>query len=235
MDISQGLAWMRRSEHGAVNLRKAFTNAGDQAIYRTGVINGWELKLIDDVRLRLQPSGYIDLNAAGEATEFTHSVCCRAGMKRQNRPLVNFEQPYRPKRFPSPQDYAHAYCSLLKVCADEVLQGLTELMFCRRPMIFGCWLGKDRTGIVSALGELYLGHTKEKVLENYLRSNEYLARSSETLEPLARKREMDVERYRRRIAAHPESLLGFLSSCPAEISAIFRRLDGFARSPWRTG
>lgn len=63
------------------------------------------------------------------------------------------------------------------------------------PLIFHCHSGKDRTGVAAMLLLLALNVPEKTVLEDYLRSNEYLAEDIKN----------ELEQNREKIAAHPEA------------------------------
>ncbi len=219
------LNFMNFVKNGAVNFRFAFRNIRDQPIYRTGTLRHWDRELTSYVRSQLQIETYLDFNGPGDRPEAVVRNCQESAMCHESFPLVDYAQPYRQNLVPTPANYSSSYLDLLLKYSDVLLTILSRILLHRAGLLFGCLLGKDRTGLVAILCETYLGVPREKAIEHYLLSNNYLAQSSPLLSDLANKRGVTIPMYLQRIEAKEQSIVGFLKEGEVLIAQLFAKLD----------
>ncbi|MFB4305188.1 tyrosine-protein phosphatase [Actinomadura sp. GTD37] len=97
----------------------------------------------------------------------------------------------------------------------------------RTPLLFNCTAGKDRTGVMSAVVLRLLGVPEKAVVDDFMLSNTYLARSHERTYTYLASQGIDVELIRPLLEQRPAYLEAFFDGVRAEYGSFDRYLrDG---------
>lgn len=68
--------------------------------------------------------------------------------------------------------FGHLYQAMLENAADRLARAVSVVATATGPVLITCQIGRDRTGIISALLLLLTGATREQVAADYLRTND---------------------------------------------------------------
>ncbi len=90
----------------------------------------------------------------------------------------------------------------------------------RRPMVFHCTAGKDRTGFAAALVLRALGVAREDAVADYLRSNDRLGHRHRALLEQLRERITDLEPLRAMVEVRREYIEAGLDAIDADFGSI---------------
>ncbi|HVE93794.1 MAG TPA: tyrosine-protein phosphatase [Acidimicrobiales bacterium] len=113
-------------------------------------------------------------------------------------------------------EYPTVFGSLLRAIADDA----------RRPAVFHCTAGKDRTGVAAALLLTVLGVDRETILDDYELSTTYRSgHRIKQLQPLLDEAGIDLEKVRPFLSAPRPALAGAMQFLDDEFGGVDHYLD----------
>lgn len=160
---------------------------------------------------KFRPATYVDLRTENEATlnawstfpvqADTKRVCCPIHVPKFSETLgAN----------PEPSVYTQAYIRIAKEAATQVSDALQAIASVHWPLIFGCSLGKDRTGIISALILHHCGASPIDIANDHALSARQLRREASNLVSDRQRKGLTPQAYERRLCATSEAMIKFL-------------------------
>ncbi len=148
------------------------------------------------------------------------------GVRWQRHPFDISDPEFKAVATPRPADWRALYSRAFPRLRRELAQAVRLIALADEPVVFGCWAGKDRTGIVAALVLSLLGVEDEWIATDFAKTGPALLPSKERFAFLWRERPKDEAAL---VAAHlrtePESVLGFLSDVRATFGSVQRALQ----------
>jgi protein-tyrosine phosphatase len=104
-----------------------------------------------------------------------------------------------------PETLQAFYVAVIEQCGDPLAQIIEHCAAAPAGVFFHCQLGKDRTGILSAILLLLAGVSEESILEDYALTADRIRNLTRelTINPPAH---ISPERYRDLLATHPSTL-----------------------------
>jgi len=122
---------------------------------------------------------------------------------------------------PAASDWQELYLRGLRRFRPEIAQAIRHIASADAPLVFGCWAGKDRTGMVAALLLSLLGVEDEVVAEDFAKTTELLAAFKGSFDILWKFEPQAAEEiFRCYSVASPGTMLGFLTAARAEFGSI---------------
>ena len=101
------------------------------------------------------------------------------------------------REFVSDDAHRQQFARALRIIADDD----------RRPVLFHCTAGKDRTGWMTAILLTVLGVSRETVMADYMATNDYVWPAYEKqLAPLAEAGQLDLDLFKPLLVQHPDYL-----------------------------
>ena len=228
--------------------RRAFLNARDLGGLRTqgGVIRRKVIFRSGTLRFLTDKDGkwlysngitrYVDFRTPKEiAIDIPTQTLVGAGLNYTNVPVYGGA----PMGQPSPNSYAVEYLRMIENRAiDDALKVLVLFISRGEKVIAGCELGKDRTGVISAIVLSLLGVSNEDIADDYALSGPQLLGHAGRCRVLLKRMKEPDETFLRRLAVHPETMLTVLNGLEdsfggaraiAQRAGIeSRHLDGFS-------
>ena len=184
-------------EHSIIN-EKLISNK----IFRSGnfnYLNADDSKyLSNNLNLRY----YIDFRSHIETKKNSPAKLMESGIKWIHLPIEDYEADFKNIMFPNHYDYARYYLKILEKGEKSFYDFFYFLSFQENfPLVFGCYSGKDRTGIASVLLLNLLGFNFKDILRDYMDSSVYLIRKIDYFEHNWTKRNISKDQYIERICA----------------------------------
>lgn len=177
-----------------INCRKI--DCGERAFYRMALGLGDPAGLGEDLAV------LVDFRSPADAL----SGCERAA-RCINLPMTDVGEHYRNTRLPTAEHLLGFYRELVDKHRDGFAQ-VARLAASGELIGFGCYFGKDRTGIASCLLGLRYGLPIERVVEDYCESGVQLRRNISSMPDHWTKRGLTREEYANRLGCRPEIILG---------------------------
>lgn len=151
-----------------VNFRKLATI---NSIYRTGNIGAFtqsDVNLLKDKQIEL----YLDLRSSNELDKnISIEILKKEGIKYECFNMDNGEDSDMIIK-PTYYNYAKYYLRFLETCKDNIAIFFIYLSnLVKEKIVYGCSLGKDRTGIISFLLLSCMGMNVDEIRQDYLLSN----------------------------------------------------------------
>jgi protein-tyrosine phosphatase len=184
---------------------------GRGALFRSGALLPIALESAARPKVDLSLRSYVDLRTQDEANrDGWDSQLEEIGVSRICAPLSipKFRELLGPA--PQPSHYARAYVRLVQLGADQVSAALAAIAAAPWPLVFGCSLGKDRTGVIASLVLLGRGVRCDIVARDHALSARQLSRGTGALSTDRLRKGLSPPAYARRLAATPASMARFL-------------------------
>lgn len=132
---------------------------------------------------------------------------CQGAARCLNLPMTGVGEHYRNTRLPTDEDLLGFYRELVDTYRDGFAE-VARLVETRGVIGFGCYFGKDRTGIASFLLSLRYGLPIERAVDDYCESGTQLRRHIDGVPDHWTKRGLTREQYADRLQCRPETILG---------------------------
>ncbi len=191
-----------------VNFRPV--GGGDAAlggIYRTGTLCRLNAAAANALRETMAVRAFIDLRSHSELSrQGRPESLTAAGIAWIHTPIEGYDHHAIATLQPSPVDYARYYQSMLERAGHAIVRALDRIAAARGPLAFGCYAGKDRTGIVAAALLELAGRSRDDIRADYAQSTEYMRKSAHFFQANWQKRDLSREAYLDRVRAHPETI-----------------------------
>jgi hypothetical protein len=114
----------------------------------------------------------------------------------------------------TPQFYIDSALRLITAIAPVVVQA-TELLANQESVFVGCWLGKDRTGLMILLLGRLLGVDESTLVADYLKSSDNFAANRNWVQNYARDRGEDFDTVLESLCPSIDIPLGILAGFPS--------------------
>ena len=114
------------------------------------------------------------------------------------------------------------YIIILELCRDQiktVLERIAEQLP-NGMVIFHCWAGKDRTGVITALLLALVGVPAETIAQDYALSYELLADRIEVWRAYNLENERDMVRFEEEVSSRPEAMLATLDYLETRLGGV---------------
>lgn len=119
---------------------------------------------------------YVDFRTDDEiGRDGSPSELIGRGVHWERQPFDIADQVFRALRYPAPQDWLDLYLRAVERLRPILANAVRAIVSAEPPVVFGCWAGRDRTGIVSALVLSLLGVPDDAIAVDYARTTEGLA------------------------------------------------------------
>lgn len=170
---------------------------------------------------------YIDLRTPAEvAREGEPLALIEAGVIWQPLPMEPMDPVFGQISHPAPSDWAAFYLRLFERHRALFAQLLINLARAERPVVFGCSVGKDRTGIATAALLSCLGVDENSILADYMETTALIARHVDNFEDywllLRKTRKEFIEHY---LTARGEILTEFLAMADEKWGGLVPALE----------
>lgn len=145
--------------------------------------------------------------------------------------IGGFGRTVRENLEPDSRDYALFYLEILEEGAGRIKELfnfiLEEDCF---PFIYGCFAGKDRTGVISYLILHIIGASREEIFQDYQASTQHLMKKIDFFQSKWKKKGITKEKYQKRLQAEQETVILLEEMVQEKYGSIFNYLKelGFA-------
>lgn len=196
----------------ALNFRSLCINAREKHIakvlFRSGDMSKLELYEAKFIRNNLGISTFLDLRSEQEVNSSgSLESLLIAGIDWYHCPIEGYSSTAISHTRPSPQDYAHYYLDILTTCYGAFIKALEFIQKkLPNPLVFGCFAGKDRTGLLAALILDCLSVSRKAIIDDFNRSAPELLACSQRFRNKWVKKKESQEDYLVRLNASPETM-----------------------------
>lgn len=141
-------------------------------LFRTGQLSEIDEEGAAHLHEVLKVAVYIDFRAEAETTrDGPPQPLIARGVSWHHHPFDISDAEFACLRAPSPDDWQALYLRAIERLRPEISGAVSLISEQREPVVFGCWAGKDRTGIVAGLLLSLLGVDDELVARDYAESS----------------------------------------------------------------
>lgn len=180
--------------------------------YRTGEITTLTEQEINYLICDLKINYFIDLRSTGELD--SHGIplkIIKAGLNWVSFPMNSDSSYLSDKKYPTAEDYYEYSLDLLER-NQSVFYSIFQyfIKFDNKPIMFGCYAGKDRTGLLAILILLFYGVPRDIIVSDYLETGNGLLRNIDYFENNWIKRKLTKEEYTIRIQPKKETAIMLL-------------------------
>jgi protein-tyrosine phosphatase len=134
-------------------------------VYRSGHFDGATQADLRTLVTQIGVQRYYDLRACKEGKD--DAAAQAVGLTVVHLPCSGRDDPFFLLSQPSVAQWSAFYLRTFHRHGRTLVQLLRELALSDTPAVFGCTLGKDRTGIAAALLQAALGVDREQILRDY--------------------------------------------------------------------
>jgi protein-tyrosine phosphatase len=149
---------------------------------------------------------FVDLRSTQEVVELGRpTVLEDAGIRWLHAPISGYSNRAIASGKAGAADYAAYYRAMLDEATPALVSAIEALAgVAAAPFVFGCYTGKDRTGIVAAVLLELVGADREQIRADYALTGPYLQRTAEPWLDKWRKRGLSPAEYAHRFVVYPE-------------------------------
>lgn len=195
---------------------------GMPRFYRCGEVNSIKKDSAKYLINNLKIKSFIDLRTNNECLKKGRpTTLINAGIEYANFPLISDADYFRKLRYPSAKDYAQYGISLLEQNTGVFYSIFQLLLSQNNPIIFGCYAGKDRTGLVAAL--ILLAHQvpEQIIIDDYLQTGEELRKNIDYFKENWVKKNLTRKEYIGRMQTREETMTILLNYITNKYNSIF--------------
>jgi protein-tyrosine phosphatase len=216
------------SAHSCVNFRdiggvpSEFGFVARGRLYRTAQLSGVDEHSAEHLARTLRIARYIDFRGESEIVRDGEPLSLlQRGVHWVRHPFELSDDAFSSLSRPAASDWQDLYLRAMRRIQPELAQAVRHIAEADGPVVFGCWVGKDRTGIVAALLLSLLGVKDDIIAQDFAKTTELLApfKSQYTglwqIEPEAA--EAIFNSY---TVASAETMLGFLAAVRSEFGSV---------------
>lgn len=170
----------------------------------------------DDLALfrRLGVSSIVDLRSSAEVARTGRGLLDLESLRFVNAPVLSdaeAEEPREESAFDASY-LTRRYLQYLELGAPAFVAAISEMTVAENyPLVFNCFLGKDRTGVLAALVLSCLGVEREAIVRDYAVTDERVQMIVDKLRRNPVVREALDQTHPALLAAHEATMSGFLS------------------------
>jgi protein-tyrosine phosphatase len=165
---------------------------------------------------------YVDFRAEFEiARDGDPRPLLERGVHWVKNPFDLSDEIFSALRRPAASDWQDLYLRGVRRLRQELAQAIRHIAEADAPVVFGCWVGKDRTGMVAALLLSLLGVKDDVIAEDFAKTTALLAPFKNRftvlwkLEPHAAE-----EIFNCYAVASPGTIVGFLAAVRSEFGSV---------------
>lgn len=148
------------------------------------------------------------------------------GVHWQRHPFDLSDAAFNAIAAPQPSDWRGMYRRGFQRLLPEVTGAIRFIAEANAPIVFGCWAGKDRTGIVAALLLSLLGVDDAWIAEDFAKTGPALLPGKARFSFLWKDRpHAEAELTHAHLRTEPETILGFLSDVRQQFGSPSQALD----------
>ncbi len=196
-------------------------------LYRTGQLSGVSEEVAVHLADTLQIGSYIDFRADWDiARDGEPASLMRHGVAWCRHPFDLSDAVFKAVRAPTACDWQQLYFRGIKRLRSEISAAIEAIAARSQPVVFGCWAGKDRTGIVAALLLSLLGVDDEWIGLEYAKTQASLQPFSSRFSFIWRAEpHAEQELWRAHSGTVPETVIGLLRMIRAQFATVGRALE----------
>jgi protein-tyrosine phosphatase len=196
-------------------------------LFRTAHLSQVDERAAAHLCQKLEIGSYIDFRTDPEiARDGAPGPLLARGVRWVRQPFDIADPPFRAVSRPRPADWEALYFRSVQRLAPELAGALQAIAAAPGPAAFGCWVGKDRTGMVAALLLSVLGVEDELIAADYAKTTELLLPFRARFEFLWRNEpEAAEEVFAAYNTAQPEIMAGFLRQLKQRFGSADRALE----------
>jgi protein-tyrosine phosphatase len=190
------------------------------------------LSEVDDVAAAhlcevLQIGTYVDFRTEAEVVRDGDPAPLLArGVRWVRHPFDIADPTFDALKLPQPADWEALYFRAVQRLAPEFAGALEVIAAATTPVVFGCWVGKDRTGMVAALLLSLLGVDEQTIASEYAKTTALLTPFRERFAVLWQDEpETAAEIFEAYGTAAPEVMAGFLERVKERFGSVERALN----------
>lgn len=195
-------------------------------LYRTGHLSEIDADAAAHLHGVLNIGVYIDFRAELETTrDGAPAPLIARGVRWQKHPFDISDADFERVRVPRPSDWQALYLRAILRLRPEISGAIRLIAEQATPLVFGCWAGKDRTGIVAALLLSLLGVADEAIAEDYAKTSQGLSGFRDRFSSLWQGAPDFEELTLAHTTTHPQAMLGLLEDLRARFGSVQSALD----------
>jgi len=170
---------------------------------------------------------YLDFRAEAETTrDGAPRRLLDHGVRWQRHPFDISDAEFQALRAPQPGDWQALYVRALERLRPELAGAIRMIAEHEVPIVFGCWAGKDRTGMVSGLLLSLLGVDDEWIAEEYGKTTDSLLPHKQRFSFLWQgEPAREPELIRAHLHTDPRTMLGLLRATRERFGTVNGALD----------
>lgn len=191
-------------------------------LFRTAHLSEVDEQSAEHLVAALRIGRYIDFRADFEVTRDGEPRFLLArGVRWIRNPFDLSDAVFEALSRPAAGDWEQLYLRGLRRLRSELAQAVRHIAEADGPVVFGCWVGKDRTGVVAALVLSLLGVADEVIAEDFAKTTELLVPFKARFTVLWKLEPQAAEEiFACYSVARPETMLGFLRALRAEFGSV---------------
>ncbi len=148
------------------------------------------------------------------------------GVRWQRHPFDLSDAIFNGIAAPRPEDWRGMYGRGFQRLRQEVAGAIQLIALARTPVVFGCWAGKDRTGIVAALLLSLLAVDDAWIADDFAKTGAALLPRKDRFAFLWSGRpEAEAEILHAHLRTEPETIIGFLNDVREQFGSLRRALE----------
>ncbi len=148
------------------------------------------------------------------------------GVRWQRHPFDISDATFNAIAVPLPADWRAMYGRGFRRLREEVRGAIELIAAAEAPVVFGCWAGKDRTGIVAALLLSVLGADDAWIADDFAKTGPALQPGKGRFSFIWKNRpQIEAELIRAHLGTDPETIIGFLDDVRQQFGSVSRALD----------
>ncbi len=195
-------------------------------LYRTGQLSEVSARVAAHLADTLKIGAYIDFRADAEiARDGEPQPLLLRGVAWGRQPFDLSDALFDARRVPGASDWQQLYFRGLKRLQPQISGAIAAIAAESRPVVFGCWAGKDRTGIVAALILSLLGVDDEWIALDY-------AKTHASIQPFKSRFSFlwqadpnaEQKLWRAHSETEPQTMIGFLQLVRSHFGTVERAL-----------
>ncbi len=210
---------------GGIRVRGGAVKAG--RLFRTAHLSYLDARLAGELARVHRPRTYIDFRTDEEiARDGRPASLVALGVRWERKPFDLSDETFRSVRLPEPGDWSGLYGRAFERLRPVVSSAVESVLSAEGPVVFGCWAGKDRTGMVAALVLSLLGADDDAIAEDYARTTAGLAPLEDEFAFLARDKPELFPVYFRAYCEAPAAVMhAFLAGVRSRFGSAEAALD----------
>jgi protein-tyrosine phosphatase len=195
-------------------------------LYRTGQLSEVSDEVACHLADTLQIGAYVDFRADPEiARDGEPRQLLQRGVAWSRQPFDLSDTVFDAIRLPGAGDWQQLYFRGMTRLQPEISAAIRAIAAWSRPVVFGCWVGKDRTGIVAALLLSLLGVDDEWIGLDY-------AKTQASIQPFRSRFSFlwqaephaESQLWRAHSGTEPQTVIGFLRLVRGHFGSVERAL-----------